>query len=274
MSITTAATLRRRNPGIVAGFVTTTATLPFILASAATAGTSSLSYTSDFNGSTLPTGSTATGTAALVSSNGVTRLRLAQHLAQSSSGTWDSGSLSLAAGGSITSFNATFDFGFNDTDLSFKSDYLAFRVGSLEVGFSLVSNPGVHAYWEGAEQAYAAHNQDYLDSAFSVNNGGTNWLVGGQAEITWAQGGDLVVKLTVPGFAQSTYLSTSALGSITLDDTTTFGFASWQGVYNSDSWVDNLNVNYDYSTPSTVPGAGIAGLASIGLAGLSRRRRR
>jgi len=254
--------------------VVSIAVLPLCGVGAANAGTTNLSYAADFNGSTLPAGSTATGTAALVTGNGVTRLRLAQFGVQQSTGTWDSGSLSLAAGGSITSFNATFDFGFNDTDLSFKSDYLAFRVGSLEVGFSLVSEPGVHAYWESVEQAYAPHNQNYLDSAFSVNNGGTNWLVGGQAEITWAQGGDLVVKLTLPGFAQSTYLSTSALGEITLDDTTTFGFASWQGVNTSDSWVDNLNVDYVYETPTGVPGTGLAGLATLGLAGVARRRRR
>jgi len=264
----------RRNVNAAVLSLVSATVLPLCGVGAANAGTTNLSYTADFNGSTLPAGSTATGTAALVTGNGVTRLRLAQFLVQQSTGTWDSGSLSLAAGGSITSFNATFDFGFNDTDLAQRTDYLAFRVGGLEIGFSLVSNPGVSASWQGSQEAYTAHNANFLDSAFSVNNSGTNWLIGGSAEITWAQGGNLVVDLTLPGFSQSNYLTTSAVGSITLDDTTTFGFASWQGVNTSDSWVDNLNVDYVYVTPTGVPGAGLAGLATLGLAGVARRRRR
>lgn len=243
--------------------------LPLAGVAAANAGTANLSYTAAFSGSTLPTGSSVSGTAALV----VDRLALVRWGSQGTSGSWDSGSLSLAAGGSITSFNATFDFGFNDNDFSTRTDYLSFRVGGLEVGFSMVSNPGVSASWQGTQQAYQPHSANFLDSAFSLN-AGTNWTVGGSAEITWTQGGNLVVNLTLPGFSQQSYLTTAAVGSITLDDTTTFGFYGWQGAHSSDSWVDNLSVNYVYVTPSAVPGAGLAGLASLGLAGLARRRRR
>jgi len=253
-------------------FVPTSAlTLPLVLITAASAGTVNDSYSVDFDSNPAP--GLYGGSAAVLTSNGQTRLALTRWGSQGTWGTWDSGDLSLGAGGSITSFNATFNFGFNDNDFSTRADQFSFSVGDLDVTFSMVSNPGVAAIWEGSQVAYQAHGTNFLDGAFSINNGSTNWLVGGNADISWTQGGDLVVKLQVPGSSTATYLTTSAVGSISLGDDTTFGFGAWQGAHTSDVWVDNLNVNFAYSTPSSVPGpAGMAALIA-GLAATRRRRR-
>jgi len=95
-------------------------------------------------------------------------------------------------------------------------------------------------------------------------------------QLRWAK---TLVGDTVPNFyADNSYTGGAVSGSMTFASTTMAAL----GLDNYGSFVftfgsgttDTVTVNLLQSSPVVIPGAGIAGLATLGLAGIARRRRR
>ena len=152
------------------------------------------------------------------------------------------------------------------------------RLGSgMSVDLATYGDDYAHARWASQEVAY--NNID--DSlAGHVNYYGYDYALNDAHQATmyidWETTGDLVVYLETPnnaygnGTPKTEILRTSGFQGI---DTAgfEFGFAGRVGGATWDILIDDLNINYQYSTP-VVPGVGgIAALA--GLAAVRRRRR-
>ena len=152
------------------------------------------------------------------------------------------------------------------------------RLGSgMSVDLATYGDDYAHARWASQEVAY--NNID--DSlAGHVNYYGYDYALNDAHQATmyidWETTGDLVVYLETPdnaygaGTAKTEILRSSGFQGI---DTAgfEFGFAGRVGGATWDILIDDLNINYQYSTP-VVPGVGgIAALA--GLAAVRRRRR-
>ncbi len=156
------------------------------------------------------------------------------------------------------------------------------RLGSgLAVGLDRYgSDAGVYGRWGGPNNqiAYtsgpAGNPWTWADAAVAANyNDALQAVNKATMYVDWdGSNGALRVQVAFPGnnafdvingtFAQLQGIDTSNF---------TFGFAGRTGGVSIDTFIDNLNVSYEYSTP-VVPGpAGIAALA--GLAAVRRRRR-
>jgi MYXO-CTERM domain-containing protein len=152
------------------------------------------------------------------------------------------------------------------------------RLGSgMSVDLAAYGDDYTHARWASAEQAYNNIDDSLLQHlTYYGYDYALNDSVQGTMYIDWDTTGDLVVYLEGPdnaygaGYAKTEILRTSAFQGI---DTTgfTFGFAGRVGGATWDVLIDDVNIDYSYSTP-VVPGpAGIVALA--GLAAVRRRRR-
>ena len=219
-------------------------------------------------------------------------------------GTWATGGLENTT--DITGFSASYKFSMNNNNGSWRSDGFSFLFGNLSndmngfgdyghtglshwkggewgfnnfsrlnagmsVGFGFYGNDaGVNARWASAEKAYNRMGEDWADSVVYY---GYDWALNNNhqatAYIDWDTNGDLVVSIAWPSNAPVEYLRTNAFQGIDTEDFQ-FGFAGRVGGATWDVLIDDLNIEYSYSTP--VPGlGGIAFLAGIGAV---RRRRR
>lgn len=102
-----------------------------------------------------------------------------------------------------------------------------------------------------------------LGSWYAANNGPTM----ATAYIDWTLGGDLVVRVALPGQGPVEHLRTSDFSAIDVGENFSFGLAGRIGGNTWDLQIDDFNVSYSYEVPGP---AAIAGLAGLGLA---RRRR-
>ena len=152
------------------------------------------------------------------------------------------------------------------------------RLGSgMSVDLATYGDDYTHARWASQEVAYnniddnLAGHVTYYGYDYALNDAHQATMY-----IDWETTGDLVVYLETPdnaygaGTAKTEILRTSGFQGI---DTAgfEFGFAGRVGGATWDILIDDLDINYQYSTP-VVPGVGgIAALA--GLAAVRRRRR-
>ena len=152
------------------------------------------------------------------------------------------------------------------------------RLGSgMSVDLATYGDDYAHARWASQEVAYnniddnLAGHVTYFGYDYALND-----VHQATMYIDWETTGDLVVYLETPnnaygnGTPKTEILRTSGFQGI---DTAgfEFGFAGRVGGATWDILIDDLNINYQYSTP-VVPGVGgIAALA--GLAAVRRRRR-
>ncbi len=236
-------------------------------------------------------------------------MQLIGDYASSSHGTWTTGALSMpGASGPIVQFTASFRFAFNNNgNGSGNSDGFSFLFGDLSdmsgerykggeasinafvsdnegmaIGFRGYTDQGFRAYWGGTEEASQSNNGWFNPVNYGYNgDGGTgqgSWYAANNAAtmataiIDWEAGGDLVVRIAMPGQEDpSEVLRTSNLANVTIGQNFTFGLAARIGGATWDVQIDDFEVDYEYSIP-VVPGpAGIAALA--GLATMRRRRR-
>jgi hypothetical protein len=273
------------------------------LVGTAQAGTASGSYTNDF---TNGLGGNAYGSTGHVSQFGT--MQLIGDYASNPNGTWTTGALSMpGASLPIFRFTASFRFAFNNNgNGTGNSDGFSFLFGDLSdmsgerykggeasinaftsdnegmaIGFRGYSDQGFRAYWGGTEEASVSNDGWFNPVNYGYNgDGGTgqgSWYAANNAAtmataiIDWEAGGDLVLRIAMPGQSPSEVLRTSNLANVTIGQNFTFGLAARIGGATWDVQIDDFNVNYEYSTP-VVPGpAGIAALA--GLATMRRRRR-
>ena len=152
------------------------------------------------------------------------------------------------------------------------------RLGSgMSVDLATYGDDYTHARWASQEVAYnniddgLLNHLNYYGYDYALNDAHQ-----GTMYIDWETTGDLVVYLEGPdnaygaGYGKTEILRTDGFQGI---DTAgfEFGFAGRVGGATWDILIDNVNIDYSYSTP-VVPGVGgIAALA--GLAAVRRRRR-
>lgn len=225
-------------------------------------------------------------------------------------GTWSTGALDNGSDEAITSFNASFNFSFNNNnDGSWRGDGFSMLFGNLSSDMNGAGDHG-HSYlphWNGGE--WGLNNFSRLNSGMSVgfdSYGGDagaygrwgketlansskneNWLDHvtyygydyalydqhqALMEVEWTKGGDLVVFLTTPDNAYGGGTArTEIMRSAAFADIDTTGFEfGFAGRVGGATW-DVLIDNFDIDyTYTPAPGAALL----LGLAALIGARRR